>query len=504
MMMSELRLFIYDDNGDPVLDPHGEIVDFEPPTFRTAWPGGFVDLRTSIARPVTRPWAVRAPLRLVLRSGLAIVFEGFVADLAETRRGGSESVALTALGYSARLRARQIHKRWCDTRLSEWRWPASPPASQEQFTLDHQNRLMFLAKDGISLAIGDRAAEGYTMPSGETIARITFNYDLQEATQAWLLGLYDTAGAAYLWSVTTSGTGSVDHTLASARQYLEFRFVALAAQTGLGDGTVYGKITDLCVYSETGNIYAGEIVQDILSDITEISVDYSDIGEPGLALEPFVTTGWKRCADVVARAAAFGDASAGTWGLCVWDSAQSSDGLPQASFTARDISDYEYQVRLADLEEFHSDPSLDELYNWIIVEYQDVAGRTAWLTPDDVGSLKDQQSIDEYQQRDYVLRVDSESATTAQYLGERFLARHKDPIYKTRFTLVDRIPDARGVLQPASRVRAGERVRVIDYLDGIVYFIAYTQYQAATGRLDISPDMPPDDVAIMLAQLQLK
>ncbi|MBU0495674.1 MAG: hypothetical protein KKA73_13190 [Chloroflexi bacterium] len=507
-MDHDLHLYIYDASGNPILDPQGEIASFDPPTIRTAWPGGFVDLRTSIQRPITRPWTVAAPLRCVCRHGLKTIFEGVIEDLAEQLRGPAESIDLAALGYHARLRSRQIHQRWCDMRLTEWQRPAATPAlagyQPDLFTFDHQDRLQYLAKDGVSIANGDYVCERYMMPAGQTIKRIAFDYDLQAGAQSWGLVLYDeNAGTPTLWSVAATGTGSVNHTLATPRRYVDLLFISGAAQTGLGDGTIYGRFTNVKVYSETGTITGGAIVADVLALVSELSVDYSAITDPALTLEPFLTTGWRPLADIVAQALAFGDASANTYGLCVWDSEAASDGLPQAHVSARDISDYDYLVRLADLEEFTSDPSLDQLYNYIIVEYRDEQGRPAWLTPTDAATLTDATSVATYGQRDYVLRVDSESATTAQYLGERYLARHKDPVYKVCMTLDWEIPDKRGVLQPACRVRAGERIRVANYLDGTTFFIAATEYNAATGRLVLTPDAPPDDAAVLLAQLLL-
>jgi hypothetical protein len=55
---------------------------------------------------------------------------------------------------------------------------------------------------------------------------------------------------------------------------------------------------------------------------------------------------------------------------------------------------------------------------------------------------------------------------------------------------------------PVSRVRAGQRVKFVK--TGEIFFIHYTSYDAENRTINISPDMPVDNIQMYLAQLERK
>jgi hypothetical protein len=46
-------------------------------------------------------------------------------------------------------------------------------------------------------------------------------------------------------------------------------------------------------------------------------------------------------------------------------------------------------------------------------------------------------------------------------------------------------------------------VKVVDYRGGQVYFLRHTAYDADNQVLQVSPDLPPDDLALFFAQQKL-
>ena len=52
------------------------------------------------------------------------------------------------------------------------------------------------------------------------------------------------------------------------------------------------------------------------------------------------------------------------------------------------------------------------------------------------------------------------------------------------------------MLVPASWVEAGERVKIMDYEGGKVFVLRLVDYNAETGQLQMTPDLPPDSLEI--------
>ena len=210
---------------------------------------------------------------------------------------------------------------------------------------------------------------------------------------------------------------------------------------------------------------------------------------------------WESGDSIIQRVAAYGDASLNSYGGCVWDDTGTSDGKPKFTFEQRPaITAYDYALRLADLADFQDDESDDELVNYVIVKYLDDKQMVRHRTPAINASLTDTTSIARYGQRDKLIDLGQASVDVADYVGERYLNYHKSPLHKSSFSLVGQITDARGMRWPANRVRAGQRVRILDYAGGITFVLGHTSYDAESGLLVMTPDLPRDDVAIYLAQ----
>jgi hypothetical protein len=349
----------------------------------------------------------------------------------------------------------------------------------------------------------------YTAPAGTTIRRITCDYRIRCGEGAYIIIYNVGTSASDLTINSTSTTGSIDETLATASNAIEIQVGPSVLD--LYDSNDYIWLDNIVIYCTMDDFAAptytqGEIVQDILSIAsTHISADYSDIGEPALVLSPFITENddYQSADSVIQAAAAYGDASLNTWGLSVWDEFGATDGLPKAEFKARSVADYDWLVTLADLDAFDYQDDDSQIYNYVIVQYRDDKNITRYHTPTDNTSQTDAASIAAYGRRDYVYDIGDGDATRAEYVGDRFLQYHKDPLPRCSMTLTGRIRDSHGRWQPANRVRAGDRVRVADWQGGVTYFLRTANYDAETMQLSMGTDLSPETLPMLLARQEI-
>jgi hypothetical protein len=505
------RIYIYDRNDNLVNDPLRSAKYATGLRWETMWPKGYGPLSSQVKRGVTESWAVKLAHKVIVRDGQRIVYQGRLGNLAGQLDQAGELIAVPALGWYVVLNERFIRKRWIDNApIGRLEWPVTSD-EQESFRVQkRENFLQVVLTDREKARAGtERYRERYTAPAGSKVRRVTLDWK-RRTGEGMIIQIYNVDTSSSEWSVSgTDATGSADIVFATPASAFEIRMGPTT--TDLYNTDDYGFVDNVIVYCKMDNFasptyHADEIIQDVLYlKAAEISSDYDEIGDPGLVLSPFVTENddYEAVDSIIQRAAAYGDAALNTWGLCVWDSMGASDDLPKAVFEARDVSDYEYAVRLRDLEQFQDGEAEDELHNYVVVKYRDDKGIVRYRTPDDNANLTDQDSIDAYGQREKILDVGQGDATRADYVGERYIAYHKDPLHKTEMTIKGPIRTKDRVLVPCNRVRAGQRVKVVDYRGGQVYFLRHTAYDADSQTLRMSPDLPPDNLAMFFAQEKL-
>lgn len=307
--------------------------------------------------------------------------------------------------------------------------------------------------------------------------------------QSWNLVLYNVSTSGVIWSTNTKGSGSRDETLATPAGALYFYFSGGAKQVGVGNGTVYGKITNLVVYTETGSINLTEIAKDAVSVVADIHTTNWYVGSNTLSLVPFITDGYDRIGDILLKAAGYGDASYNPW-ACYLDHSERApipDGKPPLVVEAQPLTSagYDYTVRFAELDPSAGDVSYETDYsaivNWVIAQYQDSGtGAALYQTPDDDATLKDTTSITKYGQQEAVVEVNTTDSAKAIQYGRRYLGQYKDPVVRMSSPIViaGMVETSSGNSLPVSMVRAGKRLRISDFLGtDVVIFIASTEYQ---------------------------
>lgn len=515
-MNNGLTLKVFSSGTTEVVDVDRSLANAVIESFGTFFPGGlFGTARIFCQRDVTRAWQVREGQRVAIYSGLKVVWEGEIAEIAITISESQMGMRLECSGKWGSIMSRTLNKVWADIRLNDAAWPRVPQGDYDNMVnIDRDNRIGIGPQVRAWTAGDVVAAFRYTMPTGQTIKRIKATLKNRESGQDWITRVRDTVGAATLFSETGDGVSTAtDHTLATPRQYVEFQFVSNANQTPT---IAYGRMSVVTVYSETGGITPTSIVKNIRAALSDINSDETNIASNTFTLEPFMTNGQEAAASVVQRAAAFGDASFNPWAVYFdsSDKATAPDGNPVLCFQAYPVlTDYDYAIRMDEknlLGAIEIKRAVNgSVYNWIAVRYRDeLANRDVILTPDDDATLKDTTSIARWGQRDLIVNAGTATATTAKNYAKRMLAYKKNATYRVTSPI-----EVQGWLRTknsrvtAAEVRAGKRLRIENFLTdevgvdgaGLTFIVTGTEYDPARDVVRISMGVP-DHLGVFLAR----
>lgn len=514
------RIYIYNLSGTWVNDPERSCEYADKLTFGSQWPKGYETASFVVKRDIAAHWAVKSAYGVIIRDGLRIVFQGRLAGLNKAIQSGDEFITIRADGWYCILKDKTIRKRWADNAaIRRLLIVSQVTAEQNEFDLTKNDDYIHwrAGYTDTSRTNGEEYLERYSMPTGTKIATIKFSYAMRSAETVTLVW-YNDDQAGNEGTETSPGNGSVetgshdDDFAAGDTESCTLKFQASA--TDLFDQNDWIRVYNLWFYGKMDsfgapNYYADEIGQDVLEIVAsaEISSDYDDLDSPSLAIEPFITKNdnFETADSVLQRLAAFGDADDDTWGFSVWDAAGTSDNLPKAELKEWSIADYEWMVSLADVTGFRDEEVVDEVKNWIVIRYTDSDDVLRYVSPDDDATLKDTDSIADYYERHIPSPLDAGNCdeATAIELGTRYLAYHKDPPHRMSFDVQGWIRQKNGPMVPCGWVRAGDRIKMIDWNDGETIFVRSAKYNAETVTLHIERDLPPDELEVSLAQKEL-
>jgi hypothetical protein len=486
--------------------------------FTQVYPGGkSAGMTFYIPRDVVAAWSVAVGLRIAVYNGMNMVWEGYITGIAPMVSGDRQGMNVVAEGvWSHVLQRRKTRKPWADTRVDARVWVAQDQAAHDQdmFSYDQNEGYVGISPRSGLFNSGDYTALRYTAPTGQTIKRITYNYDFDENVQSWEMQVYDPTGAAAIAAsqITATGTGSHDLTLATPRQAMELRIYARGTINATLDKHVHAEWKALTVYTETGAINAQTIATKIASLAGGLSTDVSQIGAETVSLVPFAANGAESYADLLSKAAGYGDASFNKWAAWVDLSENASDSLPRLVLEQQPVlTAYDYAIRMdepnvsGDLQ-FIQD--LEPVRIWIAIQYQDGSSTPIWVTPDDDATLMDAGSISAYGQRDEWIQLNTTSQTAAKNYAKRFLAARKDLQWTTvgQLAVTGYIRSASGQRIPTSQIQAGKRVKVENWLSdltssGLTFLITGATYTDSDERCGLDIGLP-NTLEVQLLRLQ--
>lgn len=508
MRYNHLKLVAYSSGTSVVVN--SELAKAGSIRFTTQYPAGLYGaLQAWVPRKPEVPWAVKPPYRLVAYNRLTPVWEGRVTSPSIEDQAAARGQYLTALGYWGDvMMARYWRKWWADTRVSDdvWIRQEATGSTEEEFEIDQNYGYVHIMPKETTFADGDFVALRYTSPTGQTIKRITYDYDFSEDVQSWEMVLYDVTAAADIAasSITDDATptGSHDITLATPRQAIELRVYSRANQVADLNKHVHAQWDALTVYSETGAINLTEIAKDVRAHVTELSASETLIASNTFSIVPFISE-IDTLADILINAAGYGDPSFNPWAVGIRGSWLGQDNKPLLFAEQQPaLTDYDYIIRQDATNlgaPFRASQDHSAIRNYIIVGYNTESGRTVYTTPDDDANLKDTTSIASYGERHEILSIDTTDSTKAVNWGRRFLAARKDPQWRVSggIRIAGYVLGKFGGRVPSSEIQAGKRIKIANYLNdlsgnGLTFLITGTDYddESEVNTLTVGqPDM---------------
>ena len=501
-MRKVIQAKLFDVDGNPIRGLHGELQDVREVVFDTQYPEGlYGDASFFVRRNTSLYWHAERAYRCELHASGALVHEGRVTNFRHSKRGTTVYIS----GFFKEIfGAKRIDKAWAEKRLTDSVWKVTPAIAGHD--------LAHLKRDGNRLRIVPKAEQWgagqyfeivATAPGGDLWKRVSLDYDFAEqAGQQWQFRLV--ANGANIWSIVASGNGSRDDTLGANEDdevKIQLRNSSGGNQTPNADGSTFGQVLDVTLYTETGSINMEEIFKDLIAEVSsEVSsdTDFIDAAASALDLTPYVTNGLKYLSEIIQEVVGMGDGDGNAWGYGLRASVESTDGLPvpflqqQPTLTA---SEYEYEIDFANVPNFSYDWDIDRVRNHISVEYRDESGNQQRITPDDDATLKDTDSIAQYGERQHGFTLPGTSSTEiATAAGQRVLAALKDAQRVFPSFNIARHIKRRGssrIGTPVIRVEAGERVRCKFFADNFdddsdVYLISATSYNGETDTLTLT------------------
>jgi hypothetical protein len=168
---------------------------------------------------------------------------------------------------------------------------------------------------------------------------------------------------------------------------------------------------------------------------------------------------------------------------------------PRARLWARDLGDYDYDLRTAALAEtLNVLETTRDLANYVVASY----GSSSYTA-----AAEDAASQAAYRQRDVLVAAGRVGATAAAAQRDAFLELHAQPGEEVgALRLGERsVLDKLGRFVHPARLRAGDRLRVSDgRMAGTVFLAEAVDYDAETGTARLQPESYTD-VSRMLARV---
>lgn len=548
------RIYLYDRSGNLVNDPLTSLDAARGLKWRTGLPGGVWDASFSVPVRTAEVWRIRPGFRVIIRRGLARLYDGRVEDITvDLVDRGARTVL--CMGWWQELRQR----------TGSWSWSATQPAYADEIltkVLGEATANINRNYDWVQSPALDLKPIGWTRAAlSEIVADLLKYGDDQTPPRPWYFAIWPTDEIGSINTFVESGeelvqdgafeTSSWDSVTGPANAYWStathagtpgwtYASVSQGYSAGYIHAGSWSALTNLFANGDALSHQSENLLTGVVAgagytydywlrligpgDLTgRLEVDWYTSGDVFISTSTDTlwtdndTPEWKHvtgtftapgtAAKCRVRLYAARGATGGVPLVALFDDVHlyrtasmtevTRDDRARAHFWPKDTSAWDYEIRLEDVfDAFELRESTETLVNSVVAEYG-----TSSVT----AAATDAESIAAYDQRDYVLSAGDVSATVAAKARDLYLSENKEPkVVSGSLRLAGPLRRARGGLavHPAS-VRAGDRIKILDLPEQFSDFLFIVQeatYDADAGTLGLTPEAPVSSVDALLAQ----
>jgi hypothetical protein len=486
-----LQVKVYSSGTTEVFEPALRFADvLRANGFYDAKGGGiFQDAEVFVPRDNPRgSWVVEDMQRIAIFRQQNMMWEGRIDAISDSGLDGAPGNTLRCVGsWGFEMdgpHAPRIDKPWTITDVSARAWPriATVSAADLCDIKRTAGTIRFIPKLE-NWANGQVARVEMSVPTGQTVKRVQFDWTFEEASNAW--GCYLTNGAGTeIWSLTddTPTTGSEDLDTGDTglpHQTIRFEMRSAASQTSAASDGEYFEVSNLIVATEEGTIDAEAMSIDIIGehsglnsstalidpDLTYPSLETGG-GDPG----SIKTFGW-----ILRHIAKYGDSSQNPIqpSLVASTEAGTPDGLPLLKLTTIPaLSDYEYKVSISNKIDPYS--QVPPVFRRKYIANDGIGVYTLpeglgfeTVTSADDANLQDADKVTADGSRVFMFDAGLGTQADAVNVGRAQLTQNTKPdFYMSGPILVTGlIRNKAGAWADVSLVQPGERIKIDDYID---------------------------------------
>lgn len=504
-------------------------------SFSSTVPGGFESLSCALPRkPDVEYGDLERLSTITVYDAAASIVGQYRLEGAPRTSGDQMAVSPAAVGWQAALEddksAKGIYR---DADMSHWTtisntyrrvliaFTLSPVDGSVDNDVTAGTPVINLAIEGNASTTAQRCFLTYDAGVGNAIGTIDYIFARgTNVTSSWDARV-ETDSTDQWPSVTqTSNLASGASALGTLTAGSGDRFGRVTLYTPAGDGgtdgLVHGVIFGVAVWGNHGlthrtngtevGLFASDIISHAVSNfapalaITTDSIVASSAIIPHLVFYEPTTV-----AEIISAANRFE--------LYDWATWEGQNGQPTFFYYPRGARGKSWRSRVAPAELAEVGPDVQRLWNGVIVRYQDVDGTTRTVGP--TGSGADTESVyvtdsdpDNPANQRGIRRWDIldmgivSTAAAATVVGRLFLEQANQLDTSGQAQLVGYVEDDRGVIWPASHVRAGDTISFIDAADTSARRIVKASYDHSSRTTSVDLDAPPDGLAALLERLQ--
>jgi hypothetical protein len=430
------------------------------------------------------------------------VYEGYVAAMPR-ELSDRHVIGVTLTGWMAHAKDRQFQEIYVDRDIGQWgdmpleRKAGLGPISYGDFAYTTAQGGLVCALPNQALGTDTIAEAWYQAPPDCAVAKIGYKGTTTSLPGGWLQSFYtasgrDDSGAAGA-APTLDGTLRSVTTTAQRYAFHETYSHGVAATPAAGANLTFSK---LAVYgnhgltTRTGDTTEpdGLYLSDILKNVAQRWCPLLDTS--GVQDNPYVV---QHCAfrDPTFPYDAWLELNKyALWHLGVWDNRK-------LTYKPYDLTDYQWEIRTDDpgITFSPQGPSTDSLFNGIAVTYTNpLTGVADRITPETTSTLADTSTANPWTAHgrthwDEITLTTPTLAAQAALLGVAALADRNRPKTPGTITATGYIRDRAGNLQPVSKVRAGDTIKITNFND-VVRLIVEADYDDEQKTVNLSIDKP--------------